>query len=54
MDGKEIAEPQDLTEIMNAHKAGDEITLTIFRGRRKLDIKVKLGDATDQQQSREG
>jgi S1-C subfamily serine protease len=48
MDGQEIAEPQDLAAAMNSHKAGDEVTLTVFRGRRKMDFKVKLNDATDE------
>jgi S1-C subfamily serine protease len=54
MDGREIAVPQDLSEAMNAHQAGDEVTLTIFRGRKKMDVKVKLSDATDPQGRVEG
>jgi S1-C subfamily serine protease len=49
MDGQEIANTQDLAAAMNAHKADDEVTLTIFRGRRKMDVKVKLSDATSGQ-----
>jgi S1-C subfamily serine protease len=49
MDGQEIANTQDLAAAMNAHKADDEVTLTIFRGRRKMDLKVKLSDATSGQ-----
>jgi S1-C subfamily serine protease len=49
VDGQEIAEPQDLAAAMNSHRAGDEITLTVFRGRRKMDVKVKLNDATEKQ-----
>ncbi len=49
MDGQEIAEPQDLAAAMNSHKAGDEVTLTVFRGQRKMDFKVKLNDATEEQ-----
>ena len=49
MDGQEIAEPQDLAAAMNSHKAGDQVTLTVFRGRRKMDFKVTLNDATDTQ-----
>ena len=49
MDGQEIASPQDLSAAMDAHHAGDVVTITVFRGRKKLDIKVKLGDAKDQQ-----
>ncbi len=49
LDGQEIATPQDLSAAMNSHRAGDEVTITVFRGRKKLDFKVKLGDAKDQQ-----
>jgi S1-C subfamily serine protease len=43
--GQEIASPQDLTAAMNARHAGDSVTLTIFRGRKKMDVRVTLGDA---------
>jgi S1-C subfamily serine protease len=46
-DGQEIATPQDLAAAMNAKHAGDTVTLTIFRGRRRMDVKVTLGDAKD-------
>lgn len=49
MDGQEVANPQDLSAAMNSHRAGDEVTVTVFRGRKKMDFKVKLGDAKDQQ-----
>jgi S1-C subfamily serine protease len=49
MDGQEITSPQDLSAVMNSHRAGDEVTITIFRGRKKMDIQVQLGDAKDQQ-----
>jgi S1-C subfamily serine protease len=46
MDGQEITNTQDLAAAMDSHHAGDEVTLTIFRGRRKMDVKVTLSDAT--------
>jgi S1-C subfamily serine protease len=46
-DGQEIATPQDLAAAMNAKHAGDTVTLTVFRGRRRMDVKVALGDAKD-------
>lgn len=49
MDGQEITSPQDLSAAMNSHRAGDTVNITIFRGRKKMDIKVTLGDAGDQQ-----
>jgi S1-C subfamily serine protease len=49
MDGQEITNTQDLGAAMDSHHAGDEVTLTVFRGRRKMDVKVTLGDATEGQ-----
>lgn len=48
LDGQEVATAQDLSAAMNGHKAGDTVTLTIFRGRRRMDVKVTLSDAKDQ------
>jgi len=48
MDGQEITSPQDLSAVMNTHRAGDDVTVTIFRGRKKMDVRVKLGDAKNQ------
>jgi len=47
-DGQEIASGPDLSAEMNRHRAGDTVTVTVFRGRRKMDLKVTLGDAKDQ------
>jgi S1-C subfamily serine protease len=49
MDGEEITSPQDLSAIMNSHRAGDTVTVTIYRGRKRMEVKVVLGDARDQQ-----
>jgi S1-C subfamily serine protease len=54
MDGEVITSPQDLSAAMNSHRAGDTVTITIFRGRKKMDVKVTLGDAKDQQQQQRG
>ena len=49
-DGQEIASAQDLSAAMNAKRAGDTATVTVFRARKRMDIKVTLGDAKDQPQ----
>ena len=46
-DQQEITNAQDLGNEMNKHRAGDTVTITVFRGRRKMDFKVILGDAKD-------
>ena len=48
IDNQQIANPQDLSSAMNAHHAGDMVTVTIFRGRKRMDVKVTLSDAKQQ------
>jgi S1-C subfamily serine protease len=43
--GQEITTPRDLVNAMNSHHAGDVITLTIYRGQKRMDVKVTLSDA---------
>jgi S1-C subfamily serine protease len=50
IDGQEVTNVQDLSSLMNAHKAGDVVTVTVFRGRQRLDLKVTLGEAANEQQ----
>jgi S1-C subfamily serine protease len=45
IDGQTIADQQDLAHAMNSHKAGDTVTVTIFRGKTKMDVKVTLQEA---------
>ena len=47
-DGQEIASGPDLSAEMNRHRAGDTVTVTVFRGQKRMDFKVTLGDAKDQ------
>jgi S1-C subfamily serine protease len=45
LDGQKIATPQDLSNALNAHHAGDTVTLTVFRGQQRMNVKVTLSDA---------
>jgi S1-C subfamily serine protease len=47
VDGQEIESPQDLSAALNMHRAGDTVTVTVFRGQRRMNFKVMLGDAKD-------
>ncbi len=49
IDGQEITNEQDIESVMNAHKAGDSVTVTFFRGKRRIVMKVMLTEAGDQQ-----
>jgi S1-C subfamily serine protease len=48
IDGEEIGDQQDLSNAMNKHKAGDTVTVTIYRGKKKMDVKVTLSEAREQ------
>ena len=47
IDGQEVTDPQDISAIMDKHQAGDTISVTIFRGRRQMTIKLILGEARE-------
>ena len=48
IDGEKIQDQDDLTQMMNNHRAGDSVKVTIYRGKRKMDIDVLLGEARQQ------
>ena len=48
IDGQAVEDQQDLSQVMNNHRAGDTVTVTIFRGQKKMDVKVTLGEAREQ------
>jgi S1-C subfamily serine protease len=50
IDGQEITNAQDISGVMNAHKTGDQVVVTIFRGRKRSDVRVTLGEAGSEQQ----
>jgi S1-C subfamily serine protease len=45
IDDQQVTSTQDIDEIINRHQAGDVITITFFRGRRKLTTRLTLGEA---------
>jgi S1-C subfamily serine protease len=48
IDGQNIQDQQDLAQIMNAHRAGDTVKVTVYRGKQKMDVTVTLGEAREQ------
>jgi S1-C subfamily serine protease len=48
IDGQEIQDQQDLSQVMNSHRAGDTVRITIYRGKKKMDVSVTLGEARQQ------
>jgi len=47
VDQQEISNGQDLAQVLTQHRAGDTVTVTVFRGQRKMNVKVTLSDAKD-------
>ncbi|HKD14497.1 MAG TPA: trypsin-like peptidase domain-containing protein [Candidatus Angelobacter sp.] len=47
VDGQEVQDQQDLSHAMQNHRAGDTVTVTIYRGKKRMDLKVTLGEARE-------
>ena len=45
IDDQQIQTQQDLARTMNHHKAGDTVTVHFYRGKKKMDLPVTLGEA---------
>jgi S1-C subfamily serine protease len=48
IDGQDVQDQQELSRLMNGHRAGDTIQVTIYRGKRKIQVQVTLGEAREQ------
>jgi S1-C subfamily serine protease len=48
IDGQDVTSTQDIADVMNRHQVGDTVTITFYRGRRKMTARVTLGEARDQ------
>src|SRR6266849_3355453 len=44
VDGQKVASPFDLNILLNRKRPGDTVTLTVFRGGKKVEVPVKLGE----------
>jgi S1-C subfamily serine protease len=48
IDGGRIETQQDLAQVMNKHRAGDTIKVTVYRAKKKMEINVVLGENREQ------
>jgi S1-C subfamily serine protease len=48
IDGQDVQDQQELSRVMNNHRAGDSVRVTIYRGKRRMDVEVTLGEARQQ------
>ncbi len=48
IDGQDVETQQDMAHIMNSHRAGDTIKVAFYRGKKKMEVSVTLGEAREQ------
>ncbi|HUA14486.1 MAG TPA: trypsin-like peptidase domain-containing protein [Verrucomicrobiae bacterium] len=48
IDDQKIEDEQDLAQVMDNHRAGDTVKITIYRKKKKMDVSVALGEARQQ------
>ena len=48
IDGEKVEDEMDLSQMMNNHRAGDTVKVTIYRNKKKLDVTVALAEAREQ------
>ena len=47
IDGHQVTDPQDITDIMDQHEVGDVVSVTFYRGKQKITVKLILGELRD-------
>src|ERR1700678_3139769 len=48
IDGQKVEDEDDLAQMMNDHRAGDKVKVTIYRNKKKIDVNVSLAEAREQ------
>jgi len=48
IDDQKVEDEQDLAQMMNNHRTGDTVKVTIYRNKKKMDVSVVLGEARQQ------
>jgi S1-C subfamily serine protease len=48
IDGKRVENEEDLSQMMNDHRAGDTVKITVYRNKKKLEVTVSLGESRQQ------
>jgi S1-C subfamily serine protease len=46
IDGHQVSEPQEISTMMEKHQPGDTISVTFYRGRKQITLKLILGEAS--------
>ncbi len=48
IDGEKVEDEMDLSQMMNSHRAGDTVKVTIYRNKKKMELSVALAEAREQ------
>src|ERR1700680_2176875 len=48
IDDQKVQDEEDLSQMMNNHRAGDTVKITFYRNKKKMDVSVPLGEARQQ------
>jgi S1-C subfamily serine protease len=48
IDGEKVEDQQDYAQVMNNHRAGDTVRVSFYRGKKKMEVAVTLGEAREQ------
>jgi S1-C subfamily serine protease len=48
IDDQKVQDEEDLSQMMNNHRAGDTVKITFYRNKKKMDVSVSLGEARQQ------
>jgi S1-C subfamily serine protease len=47
IDGQRVTNPQEINAVMEKHQAGDTVSVTFYRGQKKITLKLIAGEARD-------
>ncbi|MGD0094882.1 MAG: trypsin-like peptidase domain-containing protein [Terracidiphilus sp.] len=47
IDGQEVSDPQEISRLMEKHQPGDTVSVTFYRGRKQITLKLIAGEAQD-------
>ena len=47
VDGQQVTDPQDINNLIYKHQAGDTISVTLYRGKKQITLKLILGEGRD-------
>ncbi len=48
IDGEDVNDTRDISRIMNRHRAGDQVKVTVYRGKKRMDFNVTLDEEPTQ------